>query len=88
MGGEPRTFTGGVRKWKWKRMHEKRAKEEGKSLLDQEKRLYEARLRSQIRAVFGYWNRAQPDEPEPALQPFSNDNSKFGRNVMRFRSSA
>ncbi|XP_018505716.2 probable DEAD-box ATP-dependent RNA helicase 48 [Pyrus x bretschneideri] len=50
MGGGPRTFPGGVSKWKWKRMHEKRAKEKEKRLLDQEKQLYEARLRSQIRA--------------------------------------
>ncbi|KAK9927262.1 hypothetical protein M0R45_024454 [Rubus argutus] len=50
MGGGPRTFPGGVSKWKWKRMHEKRAKEKEKRLLEQEKQLYEARLRSQIRA--------------------------------------
>ncbi|TQE10612.1 hypothetical protein C1H46_003725 [Malus baccata] len=50
MGGGPRTFPGGVSKWKWKRMHEKRAKEKEKRLLDQEKQLYEARLRSKIRA--------------------------------------
>ncbi|KAK2634136.1 hypothetical protein Ddye_028928 [Dipteronia dyeriana] len=50
MGGGPRTFPGGLNKWQWKRMHEKKAKEKEKRLLDQEKQLYEARIRSQIRA--------------------------------------
>ncbi|XP_021816907.1 probable DEAD-box ATP-dependent RNA helicase 48 [Prunus avium] len=71
MGGGPRTFPGGVTKWKWKRMHEKRAKEKEKRLLEQEKQLYEARLRSQIRAkVVG-----KPD-------PFSNQGSETGHNPM------
>ncbi|KAK1571182.1 hypothetical protein Q3G72_013098 [Acer saccharum] len=50
MGGGPRTFPGGLNKWQWKRMHEKKAKEKEKRLLDQEKQLYEARIRSQVRA--------------------------------------
>lgn len=50
MGGGPRTFPGGVNKWKWKRMHEKRARDKEKRLLDQEKQLYQARIRSHIRA--------------------------------------
>ncbi|KAJ7944889.1 putative Dead box ATP-dependent RNA helicase [Quillaja saponaria] len=49
MGGGPRTFPGGVNKWKWKRMHEKRAREKENRLLEQEKEIYEARIRSQIR---------------------------------------
>ncbi|KAK2385071.1 DEA(D/H)-box RNA helicase family protein [Trifolium repens] len=51
MGGGPRTFPGGVSKWKWKRMHEKRAKDKQKNLLEQEKQLYQARIRSQIRST-------------------------------------
>ncbi|XP_061373739.1 probable DEAD-box ATP-dependent RNA helicase 48 [Gastrolobium bilobum] len=51
MGGGPRTFPGGVNKWKWKRMHEKRAKDKEQRLLDQEKQLYEARIRSHIRST-------------------------------------
>uniref|UniRef100_A0A2P2K5I7 Putative DEAD-box ATP-dependent RNA helicase 48 isoform X1 n=1 Tax=Rhizophora mucronata TaxID=61149 RepID=A0A2P2K5I7_RHIMU len=50
MGGGPRTFPGGINKWQWKRLHEKRAKEKEKRLLEQEKQLYQARIRSQIRA--------------------------------------
>ncbi|MED6216656.1 hypothetical protein PIB30_009542 [Stylosanthes scabra] len=50
MGGGPRTFPGGVNKWKWKRMHEKRARDKEKRLLEHEKQLYEARIRSQIRS--------------------------------------
>ncbi|WVZ23002.1 hypothetical protein V8G54_001546 [Vigna mungo] len=51
MGGGPRTFPGGVNKWKWKRMHEKRAEDKQKRLLEQEKQLYEARIRSHIRST-------------------------------------
>lgn len=51
MGGGPRTFPGGVSKWKWKRMHEKRASDKQKRLLEQEKQLYQARIRSHIRST-------------------------------------
>ncbi|KAH7513964.1 hypothetical protein FEM48_Zijuj11G0038600 [Ziziphus jujuba var. spinosa] len=62
MGGGPRTFPGGVSKWKWKRMHEKRARDKEKRLLEQEKQLYQARIRSQIRAKIS----GRPDPfPEP-----------------------
>ncbi|GMH22711.1 hypothetical protein Nepgr_024554 [Nepenthes gracilis] len=50
MGGGPRSFTGGLNKWQWKRLHEKKAREKEKKLLEQEKLLYQARLRSQIRS--------------------------------------
>ncbi|CAN8245354.1 unnamed protein product [Cochlearia groenlandica] len=50
MGGGPRTFPGGLNKWQWKRMHEKKAREKENKLLDQEKQLYESRIRSEIRA--------------------------------------
>ncbi|CAN0876868.1 Putative DEAD-box ATP-dependent RNA helicase 33 [Linum grandiflorum] len=50
MGGGPRTFAGGLNKWQWKRLHEKKAREKEKTLLDQEKQLYQARIRSQIRS--------------------------------------
>ncbi|KAL1326593.1 hypothetical protein HN51_036712 [Arachis hypogaea] len=50
MGGGPRTFPGGVNKWKWKRMHEKRARDKEKRLLEHEKQLYQARIRSHIRS--------------------------------------
>ncbi|GAB2212080.1 hypothetical protein Drorol1_Dr00025424 [Drosera rotundifolia] len=49
MGGGPRTFPGGLTKWQWKRLHEKKARDKEKLLLNQEKELYQARLRSQIR---------------------------------------
>ncbi|CAH8256000.1 unnamed protein product [Arabidopsis lyrata] len=50
MGGGPRIFPGGLNKWQWKRMHEKKAREKENKLLDQEKQLYEARIRTEIRA--------------------------------------
>ncbi|PWA67962.1 DNA/RNA helicase, DEAD/DEAH box type, N-terminal [Artemisia annua] len=50
MGGGPRTFPGGLNKWQWKRLHEKQARDKEKRLLDQEKQLYEARVRSEIRS--------------------------------------
>ncbi|EOY24674.1 DEA(D/H)-box RNA helicase family protein isoform 4, partial [Theobroma cacao] len=50
MGGGPRTFPGGLNKWQWKRLHEKKAKEKERRLLDQEKQLYQARIRFQVRA--------------------------------------
>ncbi|XP_010418344.1 PREDICTED: probable DEAD-box ATP-dependent RNA helicase 48 isoform X2 [Camelina sativa] len=50
MGGGPRTFPGGLNKWQWKRMHEKKAREKENKLLDQEKQLYESRIRTEIRA--------------------------------------
>ncbi|KAF5734482.1 DEA(D/H)-box RNA helicase family protein isoform 1 [Tripterygium wilfordii] len=59
MGGGPRTFPGGLNKWQWKRLHEKKAKEKEKRLLDQEKQLYQARVRSQIRAKLA----GKPEEP-------------------------
>ncbi|CAA6662662.1 unnamed protein product [Spirodela intermedia] len=49
MGGGPRTFPGGLNKWQFKRMHEKMAREKERRLLEQEKEVYQARLRSQIR---------------------------------------
>ncbi|WOG90263.1 hypothetical protein DCAR_0209506 [Daucus carota subsp. sativus] len=50
MGGGPRTFPGGLNKWQWKRLHEKKAREKESKLLDQEKQIYQARIRSDIRA--------------------------------------
>ncbi|KAA3460151.1 putative DEAD-box ATP-dependent RNA helicase 48 isoform X1 [Gossypium australe] len=62
MGGGPRTFPGGLNKWQWKRLHEKKAKEKEKRLLDQEKQLYQARIRSQIRANLA-------GRPDPSCDP-------------------
>ncbi|KAG4171687.1 hypothetical protein ERO13_A12G226500v2 [Gossypium hirsutum] len=62
MGGGPRTFPGGLNKWQWKRLHEKKAKEKEKRLLDQEKQLYQARIRSQIRAKLA-------GRPDPSCDP-------------------
>ncbi|CAK7335496.1 unnamed protein product [Dovyalis caffra] len=67
MGGGPRTFPGGLNKWQWKRLHEKKANEKEKRLLDQEKQLYQARMRSQIR----YKLATQPD-PNPNPDPDPN----------------
>nr|XP_043607245.1 probable DEAD-box ATP-dependent RNA helicase 48 [Erigeron canadensis] len=69
MGGGPRTFPGGLNKWQWKRLHEKQAREKEKRLLDQEKQLYQARVRSQIRSKL-----SDPDSTttnEPNFKPLS-----------------
>lgn len=67
MGGGPRTFPGGLNKWQYKRMHEKLAKEKERKLLHQEKQLYQARLRSEIRA-----------KAAGGQSPQSNPSSEFG----------
>ncbi|KAG2677349.1 hypothetical protein I3760_12G093500 [Carya illinoinensis] len=50
MGGGPRTFPGGVTKWQWRRMHEKKARAKEMRRIEQEKELYQARILSYIRA--------------------------------------
>lgn len=70
MGGGPRTFPGGVNKWKWKRMHEKRARDKERRLLEQEKQLYEARIRSHIRSKL-----APPQPPPPPPHPSPSSSS-------------
>ncbi|KAL2517077.1 putative DEAD-box ATP-dependent RNA helicase 33 [Abeliophyllum distichum] len=63
MGGGPRTFPGGLNKWQWKRMHEKKAREKEKRLLEQEKQVYQARIRSEIRAKLA--NAENPGSQKP-----------------------
>ncbi|XP_034676861.1 probable DEAD-box ATP-dependent RNA helicase 48 isoform X2 [Vitis riparia] len=73
MGGGPRTFPGGINKWQWKRLHEKKAREKEKRLLDHEKQLYEARIRSQIRAKLAGKpvSDFSPDSDHPNHNPMS-----------------
>lgn len=59
MGGGPRTFPGGLNKWQWKRLHEKKARDKERRLLEQEKQLYQARMRSQIRTKL--FSKSDPD---------------------------
>lgn len=51
MGGGPRTFPGGVSKWQWKRMQEKKNKQILKARLVRERQLYEMRKRAELKAV-------------------------------------
>ncbi|CAA0820516.1 Putative DEAD-box ATP-dependent RNA helicase 33 [Striga hermonthica] len=74
MGGGPRTFPGGLNKWQWKRMHEKKAREKEKRLLDQEKQVYQARIRSEIRAKLASTDNLvprsiNPDQNQPNYGP-------------------
>ncbi|XP_027085636.1 probable DEAD-box ATP-dependent RNA helicase 48 isoform X2 [Coffea arabica] len=76
MGGGPRTFPGGLNKWQWKRMHEKKAREKEKRLLDHEKQIYQARIRSEIRAKLSAASQkpnsvSHPDQPGPNYGPVS-----------------
>nr|KYP65600.1 putative DEAD-box ATP-dependent RNA helicase 48 [Cajanus cajan] len=69
MGGGPRTFPGGVNKWKWKRMHEKLARDKQKRLIQQEKQLYEARIRSHIRSALSPDHRSAAAATHRPLSP-------------------
>ncbi|MQM05202.1 hypothetical protein Taro_038021 [Colocasia esculenta] len=70
MGGGPRTFPGGLNKWQFKRMHEKMAREKERKLLEQERQIYQARLRSQIRAeLAGGRPPLSPDGEEASASP-------------------
>eukprot|EP00249_Psilotum_nudum_P007868 c20881_g1_i1 orf=55-801(+) len=51
MAGGPRTFPGGVSKWKWKRMLEKKAKKIEMAKLRRERRVYEIRRQAEQMAV-------------------------------------
>ncbi|KAJ8539391.1 hypothetical protein K7X08_013643 [Anisodus acutangulus] len=69
MGGGPRTFPGGLNKWQWKRLHEKKARDKENRLLDQEKQLYQARIRSQIRSKLS--NPTHEQQPKTNYSPVS-----------------
>ncbi|XP_078440443.1 DEA(D/H)-box RNA helicase family protein isoform X2 [Wolffia australiana] len=71
MGGGPRTFPGGLNKWQFKRMHEKLARDKERKLLHQEKELYQARLRSQIRQSNALRSPpfSVPESPAPSDYP-------------------
>ncbi|KAL1815712.1 hypothetical protein ACET3Z_018286 [Daucus carota] len=49
MGGGPRTFSGGVNKWKWKRMQAKKAEQLLKARLAWERQIYEMRKRAELK---------------------------------------
>lgn len=73
MGGGPRTFPGGLNKWQWKRLHEKQARQKEKRLLDQEKQLYQARVRSEIRSKIANPDslKHEQDTSSPNYKPLS-----------------
>ncbi|CAN8240676.1 unnamed protein product [Cochlearia groenlandica] len=70
MGGGPRTFPGGLNKWQWKRMHDKKAIDKENKLLDHEKQLYESRIRSEIRSKMSR-NSDSGDKPGQSHGPIS-----------------
>ncbi|XP_011022737.1 PREDICTED: probable DEAD-box ATP-dependent RNA helicase 48 isoform X3 [Populus euphratica] len=87
MGGGPRSFPGGLNKWQWKRLHEKKAKEKEKRLLDQEKQLFQDRMRSQIRSNLAGQshpnlnpdpNKYNPMNPKEHLKALANRFMKDG----------
>nr|KYP38329.1 Putative DEAD-box ATP-dependent RNA helicase 33 [Cajanus cajan] len=51
MGGGPRTYPGGVSKWQWKRMQERKAKQLLKARLGRERQIYEMRKRAELKAA-------------------------------------
>ncbi|KAG1361279.1 DEAD-box ATP-dependent RNA helicase 48 [Cocos nucifera] len=77
MGGGPRTFPGGLNKWQYKRMHEKMARQKERRLLQQEKQLYQARLRSEIRAkLSGKASRDAADSSSSSIGGYGPMSSK------------
>ena len=52
-GGGPRTFPGGVSKWQWKRMQEKKERARERVRLAREREEFEERRRAQLRAIRG-----------------------------------
>lgn len=63
MGGGPRTFPGGVSKWEWKRMQQKKAKQLLKARLLRERQVYEMRKRAELKSAL-----AQLERPWEAVQ--------------------
>ncbi|KAF5811970.1 putative RNA helicase [Helianthus annuus] len=51
MGGGPRTYPGGVSKWQWKRMQNKKAKQLLRARLARERQIYEMRKRAELNAA-------------------------------------
>ncbi|GJT88719.1 hypothetical protein Tco_1070436 [Tanacetum coccineum] len=51
MGGGPRTYPGGVSKWQWKRMQQKKAKQLLRARLARERQIYEMRKRAELTAA-------------------------------------
>ncbi|KAL2319476.1 hypothetical protein Fmac_028445 [Flemingia macrophylla] len=51
MGGGPRTYPGGVSKWQWKRMQERKSKQLLKARLSRERQIYEMRKRAELKAA-------------------------------------
>ncbi|XP_071698575.1 uncharacterized protein [Rutidosis leptorrhynchoides] len=51
MGGGPRTYPGGVSKWQWKRMQQKKAKQLLRARLARERQIYEMRKRAELNAA-------------------------------------
>ncbi|CAI5535746.1 unnamed protein product [Closterium sp. Naga37s-1] len=52
-GGGPRTFPGGVTKWQWKRMQEKKRRARERAQLIREQEAFEAKRREQLRILRG-----------------------------------
>ncbi|XP_078172538.1 copper ion transmembrane transporter [Carex rostrata] len=63
MGGGPRTFPGGVSKWEWKRMQQKKAKQLLKARLLRERQVYEMRKRAELKSAL-----SQLERPWEAVQ--------------------
>ncbi|CAN4115473.1 unnamed protein product [Withania somnifera] len=89
MVGGPRTLPGGLNKWQWKRLHEKKARDKENRLLDHEKELCQARIRSQIRAKLTYSDQQSnsgreqklnygPVSPEDHIRPLTDRFMKEG----------
>ncbi|OAE29575.1 hypothetical protein AXG93_702s1290 [Marchantia polymorpha subsp. ruderalis] len=68
MGGGPRTFPGGVSKWQWKRMQEKKERQIEKARLLRERQAFEERKRQEVQAstaprVEKPWEASPPRNP-------------------------
>ncbi|CAK9170564.1 unnamed protein product [Ilex paraguariensis] len=74
MGGGPRTYPGGVSKWQWKRMQQKKAKQLLKARLARERSIYEMRKRAELKAAVSELERPwEVVEKAPTLFSVSAD---------------
>lgn len=81
MGGGPRTFPGGVNKWQWKRMQQKKYYDIQKKRLSREKQIFEMRQRAEVLAAH-----PELEEPWEKLATFPSDGVTAEEQIRRLTS--
>eukprot|EP00252_Welwitschia_mirabilis_P002275 TRINITY_DN12190_c0_g1_i1.p1 TRINITY_DN12190_c0_g1~~TRINITY_DN12190_c0_g1_i1.p1 ORF type:complete len:455 (+),score=78.28 TRINITY_DN12190_c0_g1_i1:194-1558(+) len=77
LGGGPRTFPGGVTKWQWKRLQQKKHKKILKARLQRERQIYEMRKRAELiassKSLQKPWEEHPQSDEFPILSAASAD---------------